>query len=370
MKVALVHDYLSEFGGAERVLLAMTEIWPEAPIYTAFARKDSPAYKRFEDKQLIESWAAKIPGFRSKLHSPLRFLAPYIWESFTFEDYDLVVTSASWYITKGVITKDSALNICYCHTPPRYLYGYPTSVEWQKYWMVRQYAKVVNNRLRQYDYLSAQRVDYFIANSQNTRERINKFYRREADVIYPPVELVGSQEKEKGNYYLVISRIVGGKGLSLAVEAANKLRVPLKVVGAAAGWSGEMKKLKEAAGGTVEFLGYLEDEELAGLYRGAKGFLALASDEDFGITPVESMMAGTPVVAFRGGGYQETVLEGKTGVFVDELTAESVASGIRKLEEKGVSFSPAQIRKHGEKFGKERFKKEMVAFVEEKLRRR
>ncbi len=373
MRVALVHDYLNEFGGAERVLLALSEIWPEAPIYTAFYKEGSPAYERFKDKDVRPSWVQKIPGFVDKLHSPFRFLAPYIWESFDFDEYDVVITSASWYITKGVITRPEALNICYCHTPPRYLYGYPTSIEWQKYWAVRQYARIVNHYMRQYDYLSAQRVDYFVTNSENTKRRIEKFYRRDAEVIYPPVEIQSTKaQKNKSSkdkdYYLVISRIVGGKGLKLAVEAANKLRVPLKVVGASAGWGKEMEKLKEAAGGTVEFLGYVDDDELARLYAGARAFLVLAEDEDFGITPVEAQMAGTPVVAYRGGGYLETVIEGKTGVFFDELKGESVAGAIEKLEKNRKKFKSNVIKRHAKKFSKERFEKEMLAFVESKVK--
>src|SRR3989344_3568477 len=192
MKVALVHDYLNEFGGAERVLLALSEIWPKAPIYTAFYRKGSTAYERFRDKKIIASWAQRIPFF-AKLASPLRFLAPLIWGSFDFSDYDVVITSAGWYVTKGVIRSpgnqvirtsgkkgknpdipttrhpDNPIEICYCHTPPRYLYGYTTSVDWQKYWPVRAYALVVNHFMRVYDFEAAQRVNYFIANSQNVR---------------------------------------------------------------------------------------------------------------------------------------------------------------------------------------------------------
>ena len=135
LKVALVHDYLVDFGGAERVLMALSEIWPDAPIYTAFYQIGSPAHERFKNKRLIPSWAQKIPGFVPYLHSPLRFLAPEIWESFDFDDFDIVVSSASWYITKGIITRPETLHICYCHTPPHYLYGLPTSVHWQRYWL-------------------------------------------------------------------------------------------------------------------------------------------------------------------------------------------------------------------------------------------
>ncbi len=361
MRVALVHDYLGEFGGAERVLAALSQIWPTAPIYTAFWRK-GPAWERLKDKDIRVSWAHRIPFFSTKLHSPLRFLAPLIWNSFDFSSYDLVISSASWYITKGFIKKGNAIEICYCHTPPRWLYGYPTSIEWQRYRLVRWYAKIVGFFMRQYDWEASQRVDYFIANSFNTKRRIEKFYRRTSAVIYPPVAMPPSpQGKKKGEYYLIISRIVGGKGLSLAVAAATKLGIKLKIAGAPAGYASEMQKLIAAAGKTVEFLGFVSDSELRRLYSEAKGFLATSVDEDFGITPVEAMANGTPVIAFRGGGYRESVIDGKTGVFFTEPTVESLIDAIRRFEK--TKFSPLSCRKQAMRFSEERFRKEIKRFV-------
>src|SRR6185369_13812391 len=160
MKVALVHDQINEYGGAERVLEALCEIYPEAPIYTSFYRKDSQGWKRFKNKKIIPSWAHYIPFFATKLHSPLRFLAPWIWESFDFSKYDVVITSASWYITKGVVSKGmfasnkKPIEICYCHTPPRWLYGYRTSVEWQRFWPIKFYAAIVGHFMRMYNYVA------------------------------------------------------------------------------------------------------------------------------------------------------------------------------------------------------------------------
>lgn len=366
MKVALVHDYLNEFGGAERVLQVLSEIYPGAPIYTAFYRRGSAAYEEFKDRQIITSWAQSVPLFAKKLHSPLRFLAPQIWNSLDLSGFDVVVSSASWYITKGLRKGRQAIEICYCHTPPRYLYGYETSLNWRKYRAMRAYAGVVNKGLRQYDFEAAQRVDWFVANSKNVQARIRKFYRREATVVYPPVEIKRSsaQALKRSNYFLVLSRLVGGKGLTMAVEAANQLRIPLKVAGVGGGYGRAEQTIKAMAGPTVEFLGFVPDEKLAELYGGAKAFLALAQDEDFGITPLEAMMAGTPVVAYGNGGYLETVLDGKTGILFKEYSVAGLVEAIKKIQDS--RFKILDIRNQAQKFSKERFVKDMSQFVEEK----
>ncbi|MBI2268606.1 MAG: glycosyltransferase [Candidatus Blackburnbacteria bacterium] len=369
MKIALVHDSISEFGGAERVLEALLEIWPRAPIYTAFYKK-GPAWDRFKDKEVHVSWANSIPFFATKLHSPFRFLAPLIWNSFNLSKYDIVISSSSWYITKGFGgRRDGPVEICYCHTPPRWLYGYETPVK--KNWLVKSYILVVAHFVRMYDWKAAQKVNYFVANSENVKKRIQKFYKREAVVIYPPVE-VGWGNKgsggKKGDYYLVVSRITGGKGIEMAVKAANKLKVPLKIVGVASGYSDTCEWVKKNAGLTVEMLGYVKDPELARLYVGAKAFLALSPDEDFGITPVEAMSYGTPVIAYRSGGYLETVVEGKTGIFFDEYTVEGLIRGIREVGK--IRVREEDCRVQARKFSKERFKKGMKEFVEKTFKER
>lgn len=351
---------------------ALTELYPDAPIYTAFAVKGSTAWQRFRSKKIIEwrhSWLIK----HGKLYSPLRFLTPWIWESFDFSGYDLVISSASWYITKGIITHPGTLHICYCHTPPRYLYGFQTAIEWQRYWPVRVYARFVNGFLRRYDYLAAQRVDQFVANSKNVKARIKQFYGRNAQVIYPPVEVKAIEKATRGlrqeDYYLVVSRVVGAKGIDLAIEAANKLGVNLKIVGEPAGLRWEEKKFRRLKGATVEFTGRVSDKKLWQLYGECKAFLALAQDEDFGITPVEAQAADRPVVAFKGGGYLETVIDGKTGIFFAQPTVESLAQAITKLEEGKVKIEPATCRKQARKFSQERFLKAMTAIVEKERRK-
>ncbi|MEK9171178.1 MAG: glycosyltransferase [Patescibacteria group bacterium] len=374
MKVALVHDYLGEFGGAERVLETLAEMFPEAPIYTAFYRKGG-AYERFKNRDIRVSWAHHILFFSTKLHSPLRFLAPLIWESFDFKDYDLVISSASWYITKGILTGPETTHISYIHTPPRYLYGFETSVNWQKYWLLRVYARVVNYFLRQYDFVAAQRPDVLIANSENTRRRIQKFYRRDAKVIYPPVELPKHDLRftnyDLRKYFLIVSRVVGGKGLELAVQACTELGLPLKVVGEPAGWSSEYKKIKKSAGPTIEFLGFVSDEELVNLYSGAKAFLATARDEDFGMTVVEAQLCGIPVIAYKSGGYLETVIDGATGIFFNDYSIQGLKEALGKFKIQSASwrtkFKIAEIQKNAKRFSKERFVWEMKKVVEKAM---
>ncbi len=331
MNIALVHDQLNEFGGAERVLLAMAEIWPGAPIYTAYARKESPAWERFKDRDIRTSWMQ----YAYPLASPLRFLAPTIWNSFDFSGYDIILGSSSWYITKGFQKKGNAIEICYCHTPPRWLYGYATAKKQNA--LIRAYGTSIGFFMRQYDYRAAQRVDYFIANSEETRKRIEKFYRRDAVVIYPPVDLPAAPAVKKGEYYLFVSRPVASKGLEEAIVATKTLGVPLKIVGARGR--------------------FVPDDALAKLYAGAKAFLALAGDEDFGITPVEAMACGTPVIARAGGGYKESVVDGKTGML---FTGDLVAA-IKKFET--MTFQREDCIAQAKKFGKKRFQEELKAFI-------
>lgn len=359
MRVAIVHDYIKEFGGAERVLKVLTEIYPQAPIYTAFVDKNSNAYEHFKNKKIITSWFNFFP-FSSKLASPLRFLTPFIWESFNLNNYDVVISSASWYVTKGFKKKTSKfVEICYCHTPPRWLYGYSTSVNFQKHAIVRAYALIVGHFLRQYDFKAARKVDYFIANSKEVAARIKKFYRRDSTVIYPPVSLPNSKNAKREDYYLIVSRIVGAKGLEMALEAVKRANLKLKIAGAPAGYY-SLDYLK--TGSNVEFLGQVTDEELAKLYKGAKAFLALSKDEDFGITPVESMLSGTPVIAFNGGGYKETVIDDKTGVLFDDYSVNGLISAIERFEK--MKFNNQDLIEQGEKFSKESFEKQIKEFVE------
>ncbi|MEK7550540.1 MAG: glycosyltransferase, partial [Patescibacteria group bacterium] len=340
------HDYIKEFGGAERVLKTLTEIYPEAPIYTAFRVKGSTADKEFKGKKIIESWLAPILKIW-RLYSPLRFLAPLIWRSFDLSEFDLVITSSSWYITRGFKVGKNTKVACYCHTPPRWLYGYETSVGFTKYWPVKIYAAIVGHFMRMYDYKTAQEVDFFIANSKNVQARIEKFYRRDSTVIYPPIEVEkitkATKNLKKSDFYFIASRQVGAKGINEATEIFKKLNKKLYIVGE--GWGTER----------------LTDLKLYKTYAQAKAFIALARDEDFGMTVVEAQATGTPVIAFNGGGFKESVIEGVNGVLIDGVSEESIKKAIEKVGK--IKWDREKIVTTSKKFSKDRFKKEMLQFI-------
>jgi glycosyltransferase involved in cell wall biosynthesis len=369
MKIALVHDYLNEFGGAERVLKTLTKMYPEAPIYTAFCVKESTAWNEFKGSKIVESWLAPILKI-GKLYSPLRFLTPAIWGSFDFSEYDVVISSASWYITKGIDVPRGCFHLSYIHTPPRYLYGYKTAIEWQRYFLIRFYAKLIGGYLRKYDFESAQKPDLLIANSNNVKGRIKKYYNRDSKVIYPPVQVRKIYKKtkdlKKQDYWLVVSRVVGAKGIDLAMEAANKLNLNLKIVGESAGLAWEEKKLKKLKTENMEFLGRLSDKELWCHYGRAAGFLALASDEDFGMTVPEAIAAGTPVVAYRGGGYLETVKEGVGGEFFDKYTLGGLIKAIKKVRMK--TYERKKMYESVLRLDESNFEKEIKALIEKEAK--
>ena len=370
MKIALVHDFLREYGGAERVLEVLHELWPEAPIFTAFVDwkglgPHAPALKQWD---IRESWVSRNPFVR-KFHSPLRFLAPKIWESFDVSGYDMVISSSGWYISRGISTTKPTVHICYLHHPPRHLYGYQTAVDWQKHWPVRVYAHIINHFLRMYDYQTAQRVDYFIANSKETQKRISKFYRRESIVIYPPVEIkkfqISNFKFQISNYYLSVSRLARAKHIDLIIQACQKLHVPLVIVGQGREKEYLRSKIKDQRSKIV-FLGEVADEELPTMYQNAKAFISASEDEEFGIAAVEAMGYGKPVIAYRSGGLVETVIEGKTGVFFDELSTDSLIKAVKCLNDLNHLNMRNACIKQAKKFSKERFKKEIKEFVSSK----
>jgi glycosyltransferase involved in cell wall biosynthesis len=364
MKVALVHDYIREYGGAERVLRVLADMYPEAPIYTAFRIKGSSFDKELSDRVIHESFLAPLLKIW-KLYSPLRFLTPLVWWSFDLSEYDLVITSAAWYISRGFRVGENTKVICYCHTPPRWLYGFVTSGEYQKYWFVRVYALIVGWFMREYDLWTASTVDHWIANSKNVQGRIKRFYKRDSTVIYPPIEvrriIKATRGLKKQNYFLIVSRLVGAKGLEEAVSTANKLGFNLKIVGEAADVSGLKKRIEKVKGASVELLGRVSDKKLYEIYGKAKSFFALARDEDFGMTAVEAQAAGTAIIAFNGGGFKESVTDGETGILIDDTDEKTISKAIKRFNR--IKWDGEKLRKNAMRFGKERFVKEMTEFV-------
>jgi glycosyltransferase involved in cell wall biosynthesis len=368
MKVAIVHDYLREYGGAERVLEEIHAMFPDAPLYTAYFNPEAMGRHgaKFKDWDIRTSWMQKVP-FANKLISPFRIFAPLMFESFDLSGYDLVISSSSAvYFAKSVITKPETLHISYIHTPPRFLYGYTTSFNYKKNPVVKFFAEIVNHLLRFYDFEVSQRPDILVANSKNIQERIRKFYRRDSVVIYPPVDLEEFRRVENGGrgsekYYLSLNRLVRGKGTEITVEACTKLGLPLKVAGSGP----ELERLKSIAGPTVEFLGNVSDEERVKLYEGAWAFIVASEDEDFGITPVEAQAAGTPVIAIRAGGYKETVVEDKTGVFFENASSEALIKVLEDFDSK--KFKAEDCRKNAEKFSKESFRTRFLELIDKNV---
>ena len=368
MKIAFVHDYLKEYGGAERVLETLHEIWPKASIYTSvyLPKFLGPHRKRMLKWDIKTSFLQHVP-MKGKLISPFRLIAPLVFRSMDLRKYDVVITSAAGTYTSPnfVRTGKNTLHICYYHTPPRYLYGYPTAVPWEKVWWRRilfVLGQVPMYFLRKLDYQAAQRPDIVIANSNEVKSRIKRFYKREAIVVYPPVDIPKKiLNVKKQNFYVAGGRLARSKRVDLAIKAANKLKIPLIIFGRDfQNYAGELKKM---AGSTVKFLGEITDKEKWELMAKAKGFIFPAELEDFGITPVEAMVAGTGVIALRSGGVKETVIEGETGVFFDEPRTDLLVEAIKKFEK--ANIKEETCRKHAQRFAKDRFIKEIKKIVKE-----
>ncbi|MCL5784043.1 MAG: glycosyltransferase [Patescibacteria group bacterium] len=374
MKVALVHDFLKFYGGAERVLEALHEIFPRAPIFTAFYDPQGLGSHalRFRDWNIQASWLDKIP-WAGKLLSPLKILAPVAFESFDLNGFDLIISSSNDYFAKAVITPSKALHISYIHTPPNSLYG-PRSGSYQKHWWTKIPSSLAIHLLRLYDFQVSQRPDILVANSQNVYQRIKKFYRRQSVVIYPPVDIQkfkiqnskfkSTIQNSKDSYYLSLGRLVRGKGTDIIIEACGKLGLPLKIAGTGPLLS--TFKSQFANFKSVEFLDEVDDQNLPELMVRAKAVIVVSEDEDFGIVPVESMAAGTPVIALRAGGFLETVVEGKTGEFFDKPTVDSLVKVLKKFDPK--KYQAQDCYSQAEKFSKERFKKEILELIKENLK--
>ncbi len=339
-KIALVHDYLKEYGGAESVLETLSDIFPQAPIFTTLYSPQffGPHRSRLEKKwtdRVHQSFFNFIP-FSHRLISPLRLLSPLAFKSFDFSDFDLIITSATGAYFPNSLRKKQAKLICYCHTPPRYLYGLPTARNLTKNRLISLLMNLVNHFLRLFDFKYSQNVDQFIANSVTTAARIEKYYRKSSIIINPPVDLPATSQKsthppKDKHFYLTGGRLARAKRYDIAIQACNQLKVPLKIFGR--DFANFQSELESISGPTIEFLGEVSQSDKARLYQNAKAFIFCSDNEDFGIVPVESMAYGCPVIAYHSGGVTETVVNGKTGVFFDQLNADSCVQAIKKLED-------------------------------------
>ena len=372
MKIAIVHDQLREFGGAERVLISLKELFPQADVYTSTFSLSSLGNHAdlIKTWKIYTSWFGKIPLI-NKLYSPLRFLTPLIWESFDFSGYDLVISSTGSWMCKGIKTGSPTIHISYIHHPPRYLYGYETAVEWQKHLLIRIYGSFINHFLRMWDWEASHRPDYLIANSIETQKRIEKFYRCDSTVIYPPVSIPKTLHVTRyalhDSYYITVSRLARAKHVDLLIKAANKAKFQLKIVGTGR----DSEYLKSIAGTTVTFLGNLTDKELTKTYQGAKAFLFASVDEEFGIAPVEAMGYGLPDIAYFSGGLKETIHENVNGFLFDQQTEQSLIEKINKLEslsENEYLQMREEARKESEKYTDAIFKKQIQDFIKKKIK--
>jgi len=364
MRIALVHDYLNQYGGAERVLEALAELFPNAPIYTLiYDRKITD--RILPGRKIRASFLQKFPFVKSH-HRFFPPLMPLAVERFDLSEYDLIISDSAAF-SKGVITKSDALHICYCHTPTRYAWddSHKYVREFNMSILAKIFVPFFMNYLRLWDREAAYRVDKFICNSNFVAKRIEKYYKQKATVIYPPVdaEFFIPSFKLADNYYLMVGRLLVYKRFDIAIEAFNRLELPLKIIGDGP----EMKKLKKLANWNIEFLGELEGKKLRNYYQNCQA-LIFPQEEDFGIVALEAMACGRPVIAYQGGGALESIKQDETGLFFNEQTASSLVEAIKNFHPE--KFNPKLIRQHALKFDKEIFKKKIKDFVEESYENR
>ncbi|MBN1258545.1 glycosyltransferase [Candidatus Peregrinibacteria bacterium] len=355
MKIALAHEMLIKLGGAERVLKTLTRIFPEAPIYTLFA-----------DKAKTDKWFADKKIHVSRLQSaarwlPYKFLLPKMAgavERFDLRSYDVVISSSSAF-AHGIKTGPKTKHICYCHSPMRYAWDY-THEYTEHYSAIGRFivAKLLNP-IRQWDYRRARDVDVIVANSRHVQKRIDKYWRRDATVIYPPVDVKRfTPTARHEDYFLIVSALTPFKKIDLAIQAFNRIKRKLVIVGEGA----QKEALQAMAGDTIEFLGYKPDETVRTYMENCRA-LIFPGEEDFGITPVEAMAAGKPVLAYGVGGVTESVVAGTSGEFFSEPNPESLIQGLTRLMANEKNYDAQKIRAIAEKFDESVFKDKMLNLI-------
>lgn len=365
MRVALIHDYLNQYGGAERVLEKLMQIFPDAPIYTLLydprALPDSLS-SRLEKREVVTSSINKAPG-AAKKHKFYLWALPYAAEQWDFSNFDLLV-SDSHSFAKGIVSPPKSVHISYCHTPLRYVWDLTN--EYQEDYpypgLIKKILPLGTHYLRIWDRLAAQRPDRLLTNSTFVKKRIKKYYDREAKVVHPPVEREGLEVNKAptDDFYLLVSRLIPYKKVDLAIRAFNELGKSLKIIGAGP----KAKKLKELAQPQIEFLGEIHGEELKKYYSKAKGFI-LPQKEDFGIAPIEAMASGTPVLGFKAGGALDYIEEEKNGLFFEKQTPKSLIKAFKKFEK--TKFDAAKIRKTSARFDQKHFRSKIKSTVEKTL---
>ena len=364
MKVALIQDWLTIIGGSEYVLKEIASIYPDADIYTLVAREETIKTLGFENRKVYTSFIQNLPFAKTRYRNYLP-LFPLAIEQFDLSSYDLIISS-SHAVAKGVLTNSGQVHICYCHSPMRYAWDlyhhYMKDIKGLKGWMVKQ----ALHRMRQWDFISSNRVDYFISNSNYIGKRIKKIYNRDSVTIYPNVALENfGVETIKEDFYVTASRFVPYKKIELVVEAFTKMpEKKLYVIGDGPNFN----KIKKMATGNIILLGYQPFDVLKHYLSKAKAFV-FAAEEDFGILPVEAQACGTPVIAYGKGGVTETVINNKTGVYFNEQNVSSIIDAIDYFEKNLNLYNPIEIAAQASLFSAVRFREEFSAFVAKVINR-
>jgi glycosyltransferase involved in cell wall biosynthesis len=369
LRVAITHYWFNGYGGGERVVEALAEVFPQADFFSLIAAKEH-ALPALRGRRLTTSFVGRIPGAK-RWHRHFLPLYPIALEQFDLSAYDLVISSESG-PAKGVITSPQTCHICYCHSPMRYIWDLYHESRKSMNPVTRAIFSATAHYMRVWDFSTAARVDHFVANSRYIAARIRKCYRRESTVIHPPANWTAGYISQKiDDYYLVVSRLVPYKRVDLAIEACNQLHRKLRIVGTGS----EYKRLRKMAGPTVEFIGQLDEHSLHESYANCRALL-FPGEEDFGIVPVEAQVHGRPVIAYGRGGVLETIISecaedggaaSSTGVFFQRPSAESLSEAIHRFERIERQFRPEFIRASVERFGLERFKGEFAAFTADKM---
>jgi glycosyltransferase involved in cell wall biosynthesis len=356
VKLALVHDWLNQVGGAEDVLAALVDLYPQRPIYTSIYAPDiMPASYREWDIRTL--WLDKLPGIHQH-HQPYLPTYPLAWGGLDLSAYDVVLSNKSGFC-HGFRHDDATLHICYCLAPTRYVWQLESYIAREGLGKpVALALRPLIAALQRWDFAAAQRVHHFIAISTAIQARIRTYYQRESTIIYPPVDISRFQPgRAVEDYYLIVSRLIPYKRIDLAIQAANKLGVPLRI----AGRGRDLARLQAMAGPTVEFLGYVPDDDLPDLLARCRAFL-FPGLEDFGIAPVQAQAAGRPVIAYGGGGALDTVIPGKTGEHFHDLSVDALVAVMAEFDP--AAYDPQVIRAHAERFDQPVFNAQITAFVE------